>query len=254
MLVDSHCHLNLIDYDALGNSLTGVIEAAKKVGVAHFLCVGTELTDLPAILKITAQYPEVSASVGLHPNEEVTTEPTVTELIHYAAASSVVAIGETGLDYYRTTETQCQQERFRRHIQAAIACQKPLIIHTREARADTLRILREEKGDKVGGVLHCFTEDWETAEQALELGFYISFSGIVTFKNALSLQTVAKKVPLDRMLIETDAPFLAPVPYRGKINQPAYVKEVAEFLAVLKGVSFERIATATTKNFYDLFK
>ncbi len=254
MLIDSHCHLHLLDYPALGETLDQVMIRAEQEGVQHFLCVGTTLADQPALLAIAEQYPAVSLSVGLHPNEKVEREPTVQELISLAEHPKVIAIGETGLDYFRTEDSHSGQiDRFVAHITAAKACRKPLIIHTRQARKDTIEVLQRERASDVRGVLHCFTEDWETAKEAMDLDFYISFSGIITFKNATELQAVAKKVPLDRILIETDAPYLAPVPYRGKINQPAYVKMVAAELAKLKGLSFEEVASQTTRNFYSLF-
>jgi len=254
MLIDSHCHLNLIDYVALESSLSQVIQNATENGVQHMLCVGTDLVDIPNILKITEEYSQVSASIGLHPNEKAESEPTVQALVEFANHPHVVAIGETGLDYYRSEgDLSWQQNRFRNHIHAAKLSKKPLIIHTRLAKEDTLSILREENASVIGGVFHCFTEDWATAVAALDLGFYISFSGIVTFKNAVELQEVAKKVPLDRMLVETDSPYLAPMPFRGKINQPAYVKHVAEFLSKLREIPFEELAHQTTQNFYRLF-
>ena len=254
MLVDSHCHLDMIDYQALESDLDSIIQAAYQNGVEHMLCVGTSLADLDLILPITQKYPNISASVGLHPNEIVENEPTIDELVKLAAHPKVIAIGETGLDYYRSEgDLKWQQDRFCHHIAAAKISSKPLIIHTRQARKDTISIMKSEKANEIAGVLHCFTEDWEMAKEALDLGFYISFSGIVTFKNALELQAVAKKVPLDRLLIETDSPYLAPVPHRGKTNQPAYVKHVAEFLANLRGLSFEDVANQTTENFYQLF-
>jgi len=252
MLIDSHCHLNLINYAELGVDMNTVVRAALDNDVLHMLCVGTNLQESEAVIRIAEQFPEVSASIGIHPNEMLETEPTFDELVALAAHPKVIAIGETGLDYYRTEASQdWQHARFKTHIEVAKATQKPLIVHTRNARKDTLAILKAGHADECGGVLHCFTEDWETASAALDLGFYISFSGIVTFKNATDLQAVAKKVPLERILIETDAPWLAPMPYRGKINQPAYVKHVAEFLANLRGVTFEEVAHQTTQNFYN---
>jgi TatD DNase family protein len=254
MLIDSHCHLNLIDYAALGVDINTVVRAALENGVIHMLCVGTNLKESEAVIHIAEQFPEVSASIGLHPNETVETEPTFDELVALAAHPKVIAIGETGLDYYRTGASQdWQHARFKTHIEVAKATKKPLIVHTRNARKDTLALLKTGQANECGGVLHCFTEDWETASAALDLDFYISFSGIVTFKTASELQAVAKKVPLERILIETDSPWLAPMPYRGKINQPAYVKHVAEFLANLRSVTFEEIAKQTTQNFYNLF-
>lgn len=253
-LSDSHCHLHMLDLAEFSGSLDKVMEAAKSNQVEHLLCVGTTLEDMPGILRIANHYAGVSASLGLHPNETSPQEPTVEDLLKLAQHPKIVAIGETGLDYYRTEQQQPWQiERFRTHIRAAKQCQKPLIIHTRAARQDTLRILKEEQAETVGGVFHCFTEDWETARQGLDLGFYISFSGIVTFKNAVELQAVAKKIPIDRLLIETDAPYLAPVPHRGKMNQPSYIKCVAEYLAILREKSFEKIAAQTTQNYLNLF-
>lgn len=254
MLIDSHCHLNLIDYTALGTDMNAVVRAARDNNVRYMLCVGTNATENQAVIEIAAQYPEVFASIGFHPNEVVAAEPTFEELLSLASQSKVIGIGETGLDYYRTeAEQPWQQARFETHIEVAKTIKKPLIVHTRNARLDTLAILKAGQANECRGVLHCFTEDWDMARAALDLEFYISFSGIVTFKNAVELQTVAKKMPIDRILIETDAPWLAPIPYRGKINQPAYVKHVAEFLAVLRGESFEEIAEHSTKNFHDLF-
>lgn len=254
MLVDSHCHLHMLDLKALGGDLDSVITLAAEQGVQQMLCVGTTLEDVPEILAIAKQYKQIFASIGLHPNEVVTKEPSVEQLLLLASSHSVIAIGETGLDYYRLEgEPHSQQQRFANHIAAAKVSQKPLIVHTRQARKDTLAILKSEKAHEVGGVLHCFTEDWETAKEAIENNFYISFSGIVTFKNAVDLQEIAKKVPIDRLLIETDAPYLAPVPHRGKINQPAYVRYVAEFIAQLRNEPFAEIARNTTQNFYNLF-
>lgn len=255
MLVDSHCHLNLIDYNALESDMDSVVKAAADNGVEHILCVGTHIESSKAAVAIAERYPIVSASIGLHPNESIEKELTVEEWATWASHPKIKAIGETGLDYYRSEgDLTWQQDRFRTHIRAAKEVKKPLIIHTRQARMDTMTILLEEKARDVGGVLHCFTEDLEMAEKALDIGFYISFSGIVTFKNAVDLQNVAKKVPLDRILIETDSPFLAPVPYRGKINQPAYVKHVAIFLADLLNIPFETLAKQTTENYNRLFQ
>ncbi len=220
------------------------------------LCVGTELARTAETLSLIEQYDCLSGSIGLHPDEVVPEEPTWAQLVALANHPKVIAIGETGLDYYRPDNPTAllQQARFAAHIEAAKHCQKPLIIHTRAAKADTLALLKSERAQEVGGIIHCFTEDKETAFRALDLGFYISFSGIITFKNALDLQAVAQKVPLDRLLIETDSPYLAPVPYRGQINQPAYVRAVAECVAALRGVPFELIAEQTTQNFYTLFE
>ncbi len=253
MLIDSHCHLDML-LSTPEENVTGYINAAQKMGVEHFLCVSVKLSDFSAMLKLIEPFDCVSASVGLHPNEVVATEPTAAELIALASNQRVVAIGETGLDYYRSEgDLTWQQNRFRTHIEAAKSVRKPLIIHSRAAKEDTINTLANTDARDVGGVLHCFTEDWEMAQAAMDLGFYISFSGIVTFKNAVTLQEVAQKIPLERMLIETDAPFLAPVPYRGKVNQPAYVYHVAEFIANLRQEPLARIAEHTTRNFYNLF-
>lgn len=246
-MIDSHCHLNRLE------DVNAALRFAKTQGVSHMLCVSVVLEDLPEILAIAQAHEGVYASVGLHPTEAVSTEPSVEGLVKLASDPLVIAIGETGLDYYRCEgDMTWQQERFKTHINAARAVGKPLIVHTREAREDTIRILREE-ANGVQGVMHCFTETWEMAQQAMDLGFYISFSGIVTFKNALELQEVAKRVPMDRMLIETDAPYLAPVPYRGKPNEPGYVRYVAEAIAALRGIPFEEVVAQTTDNFRRLF-
>lgn len=252
LLVDSHCHLN---FDPLHADLEGVLARARASGVGYMLCVAVTLEKWPEVLALARARPEVFASVGVHPNEREGREPDEDELASLASEARVVAIGETGLDYYRSTgEMGWQQARFRRHIRAARRAGKPLIVHMREAAADTLRLLREEKAEEVGGVMHCFTEGWETARAALDLGFYISFSGILTFRNAEALREVAKKIPAERLLIETDAPYLAPVPHRGKTNEPAYVRHVAELLAQLRGTSVEAIAEQTTRNFFALFR
>lgn len=255
MLIDSHCHLDCIDLTLFNNDLNNVIQNAQTNDVQAMLCVCIDLENFPKVLKIAEQYSFVYASVGFHPNTQEGEDPTVERLIELAKHPKIIAIGETGLDYYRSQgETEWQRERFRRHIQAAKQLKKPLIIHTRDAREDTLKIMKEEAADKIGGVMHCFTETWDMAEKAMEMNFYISFSGIVTFKNAEALQEVAKKVPLDRLLIETDSPYLAPIPYRGKQNQPAYVRYVAESIAKLRGIPVEKIAEATTENFSRLFR
>lgn len=254
MLIDSHCHLNMLN--EYPQDLAVIFNNAQDNGVEHMLCVCVTLDKFPEILDIAKNYSQVSASVGLHPTEVTTDEPTAELLIQYAQHEKVVAIGETGLDYYRCEgeDMAWQHARFITHIQVAKQVKKPLIIHTRAAQADTIRFMRNEKAQDAGGVMHCFTEDWDMAKAALDLGFYISISGIVTFKNALQVQDVAKKVPLDRLLIETDAPYLAPVPYRGKPNQPAYVRHTGQAIADLRGISFEGIASATTHNYRTLFK
>ena len=251
-LVDSHCHLN---FEPLNAGLEDVLQRARYNGVGHMLCVSVTLESFPEIRALAHDHPDVFASVGVHPNEEEGREPSVEELIYLASDTRVVAIGETGLDYYRSQGDMIwQQERFRHHIRAARQSAKPLIIHTRDAAADTLRIMREERADEIGGVMHCFTESWEVARAALDLNFHVSFSGIVTFRNADALRGVAKQVPPDRLLIETDAPYLAPMPHRGKTNEPAFVRHVAECLAEVRGVAFEKVAEDTTRNFFSLFK
>jgi TatD DNase family protein len=250
-LTDSHCHLN---FDPLRQTLPQVLQNARDNGVGHMLCVAVNIEKLPEILEIARQHACIFASVGVHPDAQHGIEPSVDELVSLAQDERIVAIGETGLDYYRLQgDLTWQQERFRRHIRAARACGKPLIIHTREAAADTLRIMREEGAKAVGGVMHCFTESWETAQAALDLGFHISLSGIVTFRNAEALRVVARQVPDDRLLIETDAPYLAPVPHRGKTNEPAYVRHVAELLANLRQTTLNELAERTTANFFQLF-
>jgi hydrolase, TatD family len=250
MLVDSHCHLDRLDLTLHQNSLDCALDAASAAGVNHLLCVCIDMQNYATVLTIAENYPHVSASVGLHPTEIVVQEPTLAELVACGQHPKVVAVGETGLDYYRADHHKMlQQDRFRCHIRAAKALNKPLIVHSRAARLDTIRILQEEQADSVGGVLHCFTEDWEMAELAIALNFYISFSGIITFQNAKALKEVAKQVPLEKVLIETDAPYLAPVPYRGKPNEPAYVRYVAEEMAKLKNMTFEEVARVTTENF-----
>lgn len=251
MLVDSHCHLNFPDIAA---NLPAVLGAMQAHGVGHALCIGVTLQEFPSVLAIAEQHDNVFATVGIHPDYEDEDAVSTEELVRLASHPKVVGIGETGLDYYRLTgDLEWQRERFRTHIRAAIACGRPLVIHTRNAAEDTLRIMREEGADRIGGVMHCFTESQAVADAALDLGFYISFSGIVTFKNAVELKEVAKRVPLDRILVETDAPYLAPVPFRGKPNQPAFVKYVADAVAELRGVAPEVVAEATTRNFFKLF-
>jgi TatD DNase family protein len=250
-LVDSHCHIN---FDPLGEETGAVLQRARENGVQHMLCVSVNLEDYPQVLELARQHENVFASAGVHPNEKEGRDPTTEELVDLARDPAVVAIGETGLDYFRSEEAMdWQHERFRKHIRAAIAAGKPLIIHTRDAARDTMDILREESARDAGGVMHCFVEDWEVATQALDIGFYISFSGIVTFKNAGDLREVARKVPRDRILVETDSPYLAPVPYRGKTNEPSYVRFVAEALAELRKEDLEEFCEQTTDNFFRLF-
>lgn len=251
MLVDSHCHL---DFPELAERLPEVLATMRENGVAAALCVSVTLEDFPKVLALAEEHPQLYASVGVHPDYPDLREPTVDELVELARHPKVVAIGETGLDYYRLTgDLEWQRERFRTHIRAARRSGKPLIIHTRSASADTLKIMMEEGADRAGGVMHCFTETWEVARGALDLGFYISFSGIVTFKNAKDLKAVARQVPLDRLLVETDSPYLAPVPHRGKVNQPGWVRHVAEDLARLRNCDYADIASVTTHNFKKLF-
>ncbi len=252
MYIDSHCHLDRLDFAKLKTDLNGALTAARARGVGHFLCIGVDLETLPDVLAVAEAYDDVSASVGVHPLHLDSLEPEIEQLIQLAAHPKVVAIGETGLDYHYEQENPAdQQRRFRKHIEASRRTGKPLVVHTRAARVDTIAILREEGA--TSGVMHCFTEDWEMAKAAIDLGFYISFSGIVSFANAVELREVAQKVPLDRMLIETDSPWLAPVPYRGKTNQPAYVVDVANVLGELRGVAAEEIGERTTENFRRLF-
>lgn len=254
MLVDSHCHLDMLDLTPYGGRLESLIEKAKNVGVEYILCVGVDLVNAERIIKIAEQFNNVFASVGLHPSKKVDHEPVMTELVELANHPKVIAIGETGLDYcYNETSLDRMRDRFRRHIQVSIKLAKPLIIHSRNAQVDTIQIMQKENAKSVGGVMHCFTESWEMAKQAMGLGFYISFSGIVTFKNAKNVSEIAERVPLEKMLIETDAPYLAPVPFRGKKNEPQYVRYVAEYLAKLKNISLDEVAKKTTKNFHQLF-
>lgn len=252
MFVDSHCHL---DFPDLANREEAVLAEMAANRVGHALCVSVKLEDFPRVLALAERHAQLSASVGVHPDNDDVEEPDEARLLTLADHPKVVAIGETGLDYYWQKDApEWQRNRFRTHIRAARACRKPLIVHTRSAADDTLRLMREEHADEAGGVMHCFTESREVAEAALDLGFYISFSGIVTFKNATELKAVAQFVPLDRLLIETDAPYLAPVPHRGRTNEPAWVVHVAEEIARLRNEPLERIETATTENFFRLFR
>lgn len=252
-LVDSHCHL---DFPEFAGNIPAVLAHMKENQVGWALCAGVTLERFPLMLEIVRPHANLYAAVGVHPDtEEPAREADIETLSMLANDPKVVAIGETGLDYYRLTgDLEWQRHRFRTHIRAARDCGKPLIIHTRSAAEDTLRILEEERAGEVGGVFHCFTESADVAKRALDLGFHISFSGIVTFKNAIDLKNVAKVVPLERLLVETDSPYLAPVPYRGKTNQPAYVAHVAEEIARLRDMSLTAVAEATTANFFTLFK
>ena len=253
MLVDSHCHL---DFPELSADLPGVLSRMGDNGVTHALTISTTLATYPAVRRVADAGANVWCSAGVHPDERGDEhEVTVDELLSMADDEKVIAIGETGLDYFRTEgDTEWQRERFRNHIRAARRAAKPLVIHTRAAAEDTLRLMREEGAEEAGGVMHCFTESWEVAEAAMAMGFHISFSGIVTFKNAAPLREVARLVPLERMLVETDSPYLAPVPHRGKPNQPAFVKHVAEEIARLRGIPMEEVARRTTENFFRLFR
>ena len=263
MLIDSHCHLNFPEFS---NNMPALRQAMADNQVTHALCVSVTLEKFPEVLAIAEAHDNFYASVGVHPDYEkksaddenadvILEEPTVERLVQLANNPKIIAVGETGLDYFRLTgDLEWQRERFRTHIRAAIKIGKPLIIHTRNASVDTIKIMREENAQLVGGVMHCFTESLEVAKQAIELGFYISFSGIVTFKNALDLKEVAKTIPLEKILIETDSPYLAPIPFRGKTNQPAYVRHVAEEIAKLRNISVEEVGRATTDNFFTLFK
>jgi TatD DNase family protein len=254
VLSDSHCHLNLLELSRLGMDLDGVVQAARSVGVRHMLNVCVDLESFPEVAAVAQRYEGVSASVGVHPNAKVAEEPTIETLVQLADCADIVAIGETGLDYYRSQgDLGWQHERFRRHVGAAREVGKPLIVHSRSAREGTLRLLEEQDARAVGGVMHCFAEDWDTAARAMDLGFYISFSGIVTFRNADDLRAVAARVPVDRLLVETDAPYLAPVPRRGKSNQPANVLHVLERIAELREMQLDELAAATTRNYLELF-
>ena len=252
MFVDSHCHLN---FPELRKQLPDILEAMDRNQVGHALVVSVNLPDWPELMEVVHSQPRLWASVGVHPDYEDTPDPSVEELVRLSATDKVVAIGETGLDYYRLTgDLEWQRERFRRHIRAAREVAKPLIIHTRSSSEDTLRLMREEGAAQAGGVMHCFTESQAVADAAIDLNFYISFSGIVTFKNAKELHEVARTVPLDRLLIETDSPYLAPVPHRGKLNDPSKVIHVAERIADLRGLTVAEVAKASTDNFFRLFK
>lgn len=263
MIVDSHCHLDkLAPYIETG-SLEAVVEKARDLGVTHMMCISVDLDNWHAMMAAIEPYEQIYATVGVHPCYRPEQEPTADMLAELAQHPKVIGIGETGLDYFKPEikagdsgedQLDWQRERFRAHIRAAKQSGQPLIIHTREAREDTVRILREEDADQVGGIIHCFAEDWAMAKACIELGFYISFSGIVTFNSAKQLQAVAQKMPQERILIETDSPWLAPVPHRGKENQPAYTRYVAEKLAELRGETMEEVAQYTTNNFKQLFK
>ncbi|CAN1547985.1 TatD Mg-dependent DNase [Burkholderiaceae bacterium] len=255
MFIDSHCHLDFPEYR---DRMPEVLANMAAAQVSHALCISVALPDFPAVRALAETYGHLFASVGVHPDYEDTPEPTEDFLVEAAQHPKIIAIGETGLDYYRNGERsyesmEWQRQRFRTHIRAAIRAHKPLIIHTRAASEDTIRIMQEEGAERIGGVMHCFTESTAVALAAINLGFYISFSGIVTFKNAKDLQETCRQIPLERMLIETDSPYLAPVPHRGKTNEPAWVADVGRFIASLKGLSIEVVAEQTSKNFFNCF-
>jgi len=253
-LVDSHCHLDRLDLKPFGGELDGALAQAREQGVGHMLCVCIDLDNFPTVLGLAREHEDISTSVGVHPNHAVDHEPDVDELVTLAQDAQVVAIGETGLDYFRTKgDVEWQRARFRRHIAAAKQSGKPLIIHMRDATEDTLTIMAEEGAAEAGGVMHCFSENREIARRALDIGFYISFSGIVTFASATELKEVAKFVPLDRMLVETDSPYLAPAPHRGKPNYPSHVRLVAEQIAALRHTDLAEVGRRTSENFFTLF-
>jgi len=252
-IIDSHCHIDRVDLDQFGGSMESMLAHAKDLSVEEFLCVCIDLEHFDDVFSLAKAHQQIYASVGVHPVEQEGKDPSIEELLALADHEKIIAIGETGLDYFHVKKETAdwQRERFRRHITASNQSGKPMIIHTREAKADTIEIMQQEQAQ--AGVMHCFSEDWETAKAALDLGFYISFSGIITFKSAADLREVAKKVPADRLLVETDSPYLTPVPYRGRANSPAYTYYVAEKLAEIRGVSIDNIAQQTTQNFNDLF-
>mgnify|MGYP001272483632 CR=1 FL=1 len=252
-LVDSHCHINFPDFE---NDLCHVLTRADSNGVEYLLCVCVDLADIPQIIYLTEKFHKIFGTVGVHPNTEylIAKEPSIEDLQEVARQPKIVAIGETGLDYFRATKgADWQKDRFRAHIEAAKVSDLPLIVHTRNARTDTIEILEEQNADQCGGVMHCFTEDWDMAKKAIDMGFYISISGIVTFKNAVELKDVVKQIPLDRLLIETDSPYLAPLPYRGKSNEPSYIIHTVEKLSQIKKITKQNVITNTTNNFKKLF-
>lgn len=255
MLIDSHCHLDRIDLKPYEDDFSCFMTAAKANQLEHLLCIAIDLESYPAMLDLVLNFPEISLTVGVHPNVKECKDPSVDELVALGKLNKVIGIGETGLDYFRSEgDLSWQHQRFRNHIKAAKILKKPLIIHTREAKVDTLKILKDEGAEEIGGIIHCFTEDWEFAQKALDLNFYISFSGIITFNNATTIRDVVKKIPSDKFLIETDSPYLAPVPFRGRPNYPLYVRYVAEQIAELRGITVNKVADITTNNFYNLFQ
>jgi len=252
-IIDSHCHIDRVDLDAFGGSIESMLDHARNLSVDKFLCVCIDLEHFDDVHTLSKSYPNIYCSVGVHPTETNCKDPSIEELLEYAKSNRVIAIGETGLDYFHVRKDQAdwQRDRFRRHIAASNQSGKPMIIHMRDSKEDTIEILSREKAEK--GVMHCFAEDLETAEAAIDLGFYISFSGILTFKSAQDLREVAKQIPTERILIETDSPYLTPVPYRGKPNSPAYTYYVAEKLAEIRNTTIGEIAKVTTQNFNQLF-
>ncbi|SFV60602.1 Putative deoxyribonuclease YcfH [hydrothermal vent metagenome] len=252
-IIDSHCHLDKIDLSYFGGSMKSMLSMANELGVSQFLCVNIDLNNFSNVLKLAENYQQIFASVGIHPTHLMDKEPTIDELITLADHKKIIAIGETGLDYFhiKKEEANWQRERFRTHIEVAKQTKKPLIIHTRDAKKDTMDIIEQEKAEQ--GIMHCFVEDWATAKRALDCGFYISFSGILTFKNAIDIQEVAKKIPADRLLVETDSPYLTPMPYRGKENMPGYTRYVVEKLAQLRNTTTQEMANISTQNFNRLF-
>jgi len=252
-IVDSHCHIDRVDLDQFGGSIESMLTHAKDLSVEEFLCVCIDLEHFDDVFSLAKSHKQIYASVGVHPVEQEGKDPSIDELLGLADHEKIIAIGETGLDYFHVKKDSAdwQRDRFRRHIAVSNQSGKPMIVHTRDAKADTIEIMQEEQAS--AGVMHCFSEDWETAKAALDLGFYISFSGIITFKSASDLREVAKKVPADRLLVETDSPYLTPVPYRGKPNSPAYTYYVAEKLAEIRSTSINDIADTTTNNFKKLF-
>lgn len=254
MLVDSHCHLDRINLTPYDGQLAGAIQAAHARGIQQMLCIGISLDNIQTVIDIAQQHPSVVASVGVHPCDVKEGTASAEQLLQWAQQPKVVALGETGLDYHYETESKAlQHESFALHLEVGGKTGLPVVVHTREARDDTIDLIKAHGSLEHAGVLHCFTEDWDMAKRALDLNYYISISGIVTFKNAEQIRDVVRKMPIDRLLVETDSPYLAPVPYRGKPNEPRYVREVAEFVAEVRGMAFEELAQQTTDNFYRLF-
>ncbi len=254
MLVDSHCHLDRLKLEPYNGDLSAAVAAAHQRGIQQMLCIGISLDNIQTVIDIARDHPTVVASVGVHPCDVQQGTASAEQLAQWARQPKVVALGETGLDYHYETESKAlQQESFALHLRVGAELGLPVVVHTREAREDTLALIEAHGSREHAGVLHCFTEDWDMARRALEFNYYVSLSGIVTFKNAEQLRDVARRLPADRLLVETDSPYLAPVPYRGKPNEPRYVREVAEFVAQVRGVSFEELARQTTENFYRLF-